>query len=125
LILPKLNGGDDNMKKVLMIAVTALALLLFFTISGSAKDKTMTWTGWISDSHCGVKGMSADHADCAKKCIQGMGAKYVFVETASKKITPIQNQDAVKDTDPGHEVKATGHLMQDKSLHVDKIEAAM
>ena len=47
------------MKKVLMIAVTALALLLFFTISGSAKDKTLTWTGWISDSHCGVKGMTA------------------------------------------------------------------
>jgi hypothetical protein len=54
-----------------------------------------------------------------------MGAKYVFVETASKKVTPINNQDAVKDTDPGHEVKVTGHLAQDKSLHVDKIEAAM
>jgi hypothetical protein len=108
-----------------MIAATALALLAFFTIAGSAKDQTVTWTGWISDSHCGVKGMSASHADCARKCIQGAGAKYVFVETASKKITPIQNQDAVKSSDPGHEVKCTGHLMPDKSIHVDKIEAAM
>jgi hypothetical protein len=37
-------------------------------------------------------------------------------------VIAIQNQDAVNmDKNVGHEVKVTGHLMDDGSLHVDKI----
>jgi hypothetical protein len=110
------------MKKVLFTVVMAMALLVAFSLMASGQEKTMSWKGWISDSHCGAKGMSADHKDCAQKCVKEMGAKYVFVPSDTKQVIPIHNQDAVKGTEPGHEVTVTGHMMKDKSLHIDKIE---
>ena len=86
----------------------------------------MTWTGWISDNACGVKGMSADHKACAKTCMTTKGASFVFVNTSDKKVIPIHNQDAVNlDKNVGQEVKVTGHLMDDGMLHVDSIAPAM
>jgi hypothetical protein len=107
-------------------AVTTFAVLamLFCTVSLKtvADDKTMSWTGWISDSHCGAKGMSADHKACAQTCVKTKGASYVFVTGADKQVVNIHNQDAIDaDKDLGTEVKLTGHLMDDGSVHVDNI----
>jgi hypothetical protein len=105
------------------IAIGVLAVL-FATLSLAtvADSKTMTWTGWISDSHCGAKGMSADHKACAETCVKTKGASWVFVNGADKKVLNIHNQDVVNaDKDLGQEVKVTGHLMEDGTLHVDKI----
>jgi len=55
----------------------------------------------------------------------GDGCQIRFVETASKNHSDPKIKTPVKDTDPGHELRRRGILMQDKSLHVDKIEAAM
>jgi hypothetical protein len=54
-------------------------LLLFISISLTALafDKG-TWTGYISDSHCGAKGNNDGHAACAKKCVKE-GYAPVFV----------------------------------------------
>ena len=109
-------------------AVSAFGLLaiLFVTLSlaVSADTKTMSWTGWISDDHCGAKGMSADHKACAQTCIKN-GSKFVFVNGADKKVLAIHNQDAIHaDKDLGSEVKVTGHLMEDGSLHVDTVDKA-
>ncbi|HVM88188.1 MAG TPA: hypothetical protein VMT76_08355 [Puia sp.] len=57
------------MKKYVMFAA------LFFASTVFAAEKG-TWTGYISDSHCGVKG--AGHEECAKKCVKN-GAAPVFV----------------------------------------------
>jgi hypothetical protein len=93
-------------------------------LSTIAADKTMTWTGWISDSHCGAKGMSADHKACAETCVKTKGASWVFVSAKTKKVIAISNQDAVDpDAALGHEVKLTGTLAADGSVHVDKIAA--
>jgi len=105
------------------IAIGLLAVL-FATLSLAtvADDKAMSWTGWISDSHCGAKGMSADHKACAQTCVKTKGASYVFVNSADKKVINIHNQDSINaDQDLGTEVKVTGHMMDDGSLHVDKI----
>jgi hypothetical protein len=114
------------MKK--LASMLGLAAVLFVTMSvvASAKDgKTMTWTGWVSDSACGTKGTNADHAACAAKCVKEKGASWVFVNGKDKKVLTIHNQDVVSaDNDLGHEVKVTGHLMDDGKLHVDKIESA-
>ena len=101
----------------------ALALLCAtISLTTIADNKTMTWTGWISDNACGVKGASADHKACLGVCMKTKGASLVFVNTSDKKIIPIQNQDAVSlDKNVGQEVKVTGHLADDGSLHVDKI----
>ncbi|HXO87706.1 MAG TPA: hypothetical protein VN885_03585 [Candidatus Acidoferrales bacterium] len=107
-------------------AVTTFAVLamLFCTVSLKtvADDKTMSWTGWISDSHCGAKGMSGDHKACAQTCVKTKGASYVFVNGADKKVINIHNQDSIDaDKDLGTEVKVTGHMMDDGSVVVDKI----
>ena len=54
-----------------------LLIGLFFTFAAFAADKG-TWTGYISDSHCGAKGNNDGHAACAKKCIKE-GYAPVFV----------------------------------------------
>jgi hypothetical protein len=53
------------MKKYLF----TLALTLVTLIS-NASDKG-TWTGFITDEHCGVKSAKEDHAECARQCIAG------------------------------------------------------
>jgi len=106
-------------------AISTLGLIAVFIatvgLSTIAENKTMTWTGWISDDHCGAKGMSAQHKSCAQTCIKN-GSKYVFVNSADKKVITIHNQDAVNgDNDLGKEVKVTGHLLDDGSLQIDKV----
>ncbi len=119
------------MRKLFSIAGIAAVLLLALTVAvsahpGSDKMKSATWTGWISDSGCAAKGTSAAHKDCAIKCVTEKGASWVFVNSKTKKVFAIHNQDAVnKDTDLGQEVKLTGHLMEDGSIHVEKIAPAM
>jgi hypothetical protein len=112
------------MKRLLSSMGIAAALLLAIGIAAAGKAKSESWTGWISDSGCGAKGMSADHKDCALKCVHEKGAKFVFVNSKSKQVIDIHNQDAVKDSDVGMEVKLTGTLMEDKSIHVESIAPA-
>ena len=111
------------MKRVLstlsMAAVTLVALG-FLAVGQLRAD---TWTGWISDSGCGAKGASASHKACALKCVKG-GAKYVLVDSATKAVTPIHNQDAVSAANLGMEVTVSGSLTDDKQIHVDSIAPA-
>jgi hypothetical protein len=112
------------MKKA--IGTFGLLAVLFATLSLAtiADNKTSTWTGWISDDHCGAKGMSADHKACNATCIKN-GSKYVFVNSADKKVLAIKNQDSVNgDKNVGQEVKLTGHVNDDGSLQVDSIANA-
>ena len=74
----------------------------------SAAAWAETWSGTVSDSHCGAK-----HADvseksmaCAKKCVDG-GADAVFV--TGDKVLKIANPAMVKEH-VGHKVNITGKL---------------
>jgi hypothetical protein len=107
--------------------VLAIATLLFMA-SGAAPALAAveTWTGKISDSHCGAMHQAAaEHekkmsdADCTKKCVKG-GAKYVFVHEG--KVLSIENQaftDLGKHA--GHTVTLTGEMTGD-TIKVSKIE---
>ena len=53
--------------------------------------KANTFDGWISDDRCG----SHVNAECSQICVS-KGAKIVFVGS-DKSITPIANQESVKD----------------------------
>ncbi len=109
--------------RMLGMLAMLVATLGLSTLAGT-DAKTMSWTGWISDSHCGAKGMSAGHKACAETCVKTKGAKWVFVNGKTKHVIEIANQDAVNpDEALGHEVKVTGHL-EKGVLTVDKIEAA-
>ena len=112
------------MKKVVSMFGLVAFLAAAIGFSTAADNKTMTYSGWISDSHCGAKGMSADHKSCALTCVNKNGSKWVFVNGDDKKVIAIQNQDAVNgEKNLGAPVKVTGHLMDDGSLHVDSIAA--
>lgn len=105
----------------LALAAVTLVTLGFLAVGQARAD---SWTGWISDSNCGAKGMSADHKACALKCMKDHGAKWVFVNSATKDVVPIDNQDAVSADNLGMEVTVNGTLTDSKSLHVDSITPA-
>ena len=102
----------------LALAAATLVTLGFLAIGQARAD---SWTGWISDSGCGAKGASASHKGCTLKCVNDKGAKYVFVNSATKDVFPIHNQDAVSAANVGMEVTVDGSVMDDKSIHVDSI----
>ena len=106
------------MKK--MIVLFALLALTVAALAGAAATKG-TWTGWVTDEHCGAKGASADHKACAEKCVTN-GSKLVFYNNADKKIYGLDKQDVAK-ANLGHEVKVTGEL-DGKNIKVDSIAAA-
>jgi hypothetical protein len=91
--------------------------LITMTMLAAAKD--MSWNGWISDSKCGAKGANADHAACAKKCIDA-GAKPVLVSDKDQQVVGIDNPDAVKGHE-GHHVQVMGTMDKDGMIHVDKV----
>jgi hypothetical protein len=90
-----------------------------------AADKT--WTGTISDNMCGAKHPGGEHdgkkmteADCTKACVEGHGAKYVFVSDG--KTYAIGNQDfADLKAHAGHKVALSGEMKGD-TITVSKIE---
>ena len=108
------------MKRILMCGVA----ILFAASLGMAgpKDKAKsggTWHGWVTDTECGAKGDNADHAACAKKCVDEKGAKYALYNTADKKVYVLDPQtDAAAHA--GHHVTVKGTLDGD-TIHVTSI----
>jgi len=74
--------------------IAALATLAFtFTAAPLLAE---SFTGWVSDAMCAknpTKVSSADHADCAKKCIEG-GSPAVLV--VNGKVYQVSNPDMLK-----------------------------
>jgi hypothetical protein len=97
------------------LGLTLCAAVLTLGADGS-------WTGYISDSHCGAKGTNDKHADCANKCVKEKGAKYVFVNDADHKVYAVDAQDKVS-AHAGHHVTVTGAIEGD-NLKVSDIEMA-
>lgn len=104
------------MKKIGLLSIAVLLLSMI----ALAAPKDQSYSGWISDSKCGVKGANAAHATCAKKCVEG-GEKPVMVADNDQKVMPIDNPDAVKG-EIGQHVKVSGSMTSAGALHVDKVQ---
>src|SRR5262249_18676044 len=89
---------------------TITAGLLFAGALTMAADGS--WTGYISDSQCGVKGANDKAGECTTKCVKEHGAKYVFVNDADKKVYVIDDQDKVA-AHAGHHVTVKGTVTGD------------
>ncbi|HEV7920279.1 MAG TPA: DUF5818 domain-containing protein [Thermoanaerobaculia bacterium] len=87
--------------------VTAIVLSLLLAPGLYAGD----WTGWITDSGCGVKGANAEHKGCAMKCA-AKGQALVFYNDADKKLYKLDKQDLAKEH-LGHAVKVSGEVAGD------------
>jgi hypothetical protein len=99
------------MKKALV--VLALAALLVPALASAD-----SWTGWITDDQCGAKGAKAEHASCAKKCLE-QGSKLVFFNSADQKLYNLDNQKLAEEH-LGHEVVVTGSA-DGNSIKVESI----
>lgn len=107
------------MKRALHWSLAALALTLFLLPAATAHADS--WTGWITDEHCGAKGANAGHVACAKKCM-GQGAKLVFYNSADEKIYQIDDQEQAA-ANLGYEVVVTG-TVEGGAIAVESIEKA-
>ena len=99
---------------------TAIAATLFAGTLAMGADGS--WTGWISDSQCGVKGANEKAGECTTKCVKEHGAKYVFVNDADKKVYTVDAQDKVAEH-AGHHVTVKGAVEGD-TLKLASIEMA-
>jgi len=89
-------------KKSMMLCITVIAMATF------ALAASKSWTGTVSDEHCGAKhAMAGDAATaCVKKCAAG-GAKYVLASRG--KVYQLEPQDMFAEH-AGHKVKVTGEM---------------
>jgi hypothetical protein len=107
----------EKAMKIRFAAVTAATL--FLAALTMAADGT--WTGYISDSNCGVKGANNNARECTIKCVKG-GAKYVFVNDLDKKVYVVDAQDKVAEH-AGHHVTVKG-TVDGGTLKLESIEMA-
>jgi hypothetical protein len=123
------------MKSILRLTLAAAVTVA--VIGGTARAADQTWTGIISDSHCGaVHASDIEHGGrvTARECIIGKegdasipgcvsaknGAKFVVV--VGQKVYQVSNQDfAGLRVHAAHNVRVTGSLSGD-TMTVSKIE---
>jgi hypothetical protein len=107
-------------RKSMKIRFASLAAATLFAASLTmAADGA--WTGYISDSKCGVKGANDKAGECTTKCVKA-GAKYVFVNDADQKVYVVDAQDKVAEH-AGHHVTVKGTVEGD-TLKLASIEMA-
>ena len=66
-----------------------LALVVALVLMVAPAMYAGSWTGWITDEHCGAKGNNADHKGCAMKCAKEHNAKLVFYNNADQMLTDV------------------------------------
>ena len=100
------------------LTVLASTLLLFGSMVWAGGK---SWTGVVSDSHCGVKhsAPSDEAAACVTKCVKG-GGKYVLV--SGGKVYQVDAQEKFEGY-AGKAVKVTGSLEGD-TIAVEAVEPA-
>ena len=102
------------------LVVVLLVLTLLLVVAAVAKEGSAV-NGWVTDSKCGVKGTSAAHAACAKKCIAA-GEKVAFVPDGTQDVLIVDNPDSLKGHE-GHHVSVTGNTNKEKkTIHVDSVK---
>jgi hypothetical protein len=104
-----------------MIKRITTVLLALFALACLSWAADKTWTGTVSDDHCGAKHAkaSADAETCVEKCVSG-GAKYVLVSRG--KVYQVDNQDKFKGLG-GKSVKVTGSL-SDSTITITDVSPA-
>ena len=102
-------------KRLVLLAAVLLALSSMVWAGGGS------WTGTVSDSHCGAKHAEPGEksAGCVSNCVKG-GAKYVLVSEG--KVYELDAQAKFADL-AGKSVTVKGEL-KDSAITVASVEAA-
>lgn len=65
-------------------------------LSRAQGEAVTQWTGYVTDTHCGVKGATKDHSvACVEKCMKGGSKPQIFNE-ADQKLYNLDSFDKVK-----------------------------
>jgi hypothetical protein len=103
-----------------LYSLLALLLATGWTLAGENADEA-TWTGWVTDTHCGARRAdSGQHGACAKKCVEEMNAKYALYIPADKKVIVLEPKEKVAEH-AGMQVRVKGK-MKDEAIQVESIE---
>jgi hypothetical protein len=112
------SEGEKLMRKTVLLVIG----FYLCTLSALAAPKDQSWSGWVSDSKCGVKGANASHAGCAKTCMAN-GEKPVLVTDSDQKVLAIENPAALAGQE-GHHVQVSGNMTDNGALHVATVKQA-
>ncbi|HKD11157.1 MAG TPA: hypothetical protein VKE50_03740 [Thermoanaerobaculia bacterium] len=96
------------MKKAIS-RILVLALALGIASYMAAADEG-SWTGYVTETHCGEKGAKEGHADCAIKCVKEKGAKWALYNPADKSVTVMTGDSATMEKMAGKKVTVKGNL---------------
>jgi hypothetical protein len=106
-----------SVRKLLALAVLSV---LWAGSAALAAEPAASWTGWITDTHCGARGANKDHtAACVEKCMK-TGKPQLWVES-EKKGHDLDSFDKVK-TLVGTRVTVKGAM--DSASGVITVESA-
>ena len=94
----------------LIFAVALMGLASF----GLAADGS--WSGYVTETHCGEKGAKAEHHDCAVKCVKEKGAKWALWVPDSKQMFVLSGDDAMMEKMAGKKVMVKGSMDKDKKV---------
>lgn len=102
-------------------AVLAGVALISGALAFAASPAAGSWTGFITDTHCGKNGATKDHdAACVEKCMKG-GSKPQIWNEADQKAYNLDSFDKVK-TLVGAKVTLKGKL--DPASNTITVESA-
>jgi hypothetical protein len=99
--------------KKLVSRTVVLAVAL--GVASLAFGQDGSWTGWVTDNHCGAKGASATHAECAAKCVKEKGAKWALYTPADKGVWELSDQEGAAKM-AGKEVMVKGKMDAAKKM---------
>ena len=93
-----------------------LILVLALGIASYMAAADDSWTGYVTETHCGEKGAKEGHADCAIKCVKEKGAKWALYNPADKSVTVMEGDEATMEKMAGKKVKVKGSMDKDKKM---------
>ena len=111
--------------KKLISRTLILAVVLGFGLATLATAEDGTWTGWVTDDHCGAAGAKAAHADCAVKCVKEKGAHWALYNPSDKSVFLLSGDDAMMAKMAAKEVKVKGTMDKEKkTITVTSMDAS-
>jgi hypothetical protein len=96
--------------KKLVSRTLILVMVLGFGFAALATAEEGTWTGWVTETHCGAAGAKASHADCAIKCVKEKGAHWALYNTTDKSTFVLSGDDAMMVKMAAKEVTIKGNM---------------
>lgn len=82
------------MKKLVSVTAVLVIALALAPYSLGAPGTEGTWTGTVTETHCGAAGTKPDHIDCAIKCVKEKNAKWALYTPVDKGVWVLSNQEA-------------------------------